>query len=439
MPDSSLLHKIQDAGVVGAGGAGFPTHVKLSKNVEYLIANGAECEPLICKDKELMKEFAPSIIEGLMLVRELVEAQKTIIGIKKKNTAEINSLKGNIDGRVKFCLMDDVYPAGDEYVLAHEATGRLVPQGGIPLEIGCVVDNVETLYNINLAARNIPVTDKFVTVAGAVKKPATFAVPIGTSIAECIKLAGGAAVAEYAVLSGGAMMGDLVTDMSTPVTKTTAGCIILPKEHQLIKRRSLPRQAVKRVGASACDQCYRCTELCPRWLLGYDIEPHEVMRSLSFNGEKWESYSRRSLNCIECNICSLYACPEDLDPKNVCTWAKRELMAKGQRPDKRRKVHVHPARSGRQVPTKLLTRKLGLSKYDAEAPYRRIDFMPEVVRIPLKQHIGVAATPIISIGDRVRKGDLIADVASNNLGARIHASIDGKVTSIDEYVTIEKA
>jgi hypothetical protein len=114
-------------------------------------------------------------------------------------------------------------------------------------------------------------------------------------------------------------------------------------------------------------------------------------------------------------------------------------MAKGQRPDKNRKVRVHPARHGRQVPTKLLTRKLGLSQYDGEAPYMRIDFMPEVVRIPLKQHIGVAATPTISIGERVRKGDLIADVASDNLGAKVHASIDGVVRSIDDYVTIEKA
>lgn len=439
MPDSNLLHKIQDAGVVGAGGAGFPTHVKLSKKVEYLIANGAECEPLICKDKELMKAFAPGIVEGLMLVRELVEAQNAIIGIKTKNSVEINTLKSNIDGRVKFCLMSDVYPAGDEYVLVYEATGRLIPQGGIPLEIDCVVNNVETLYNINMAARDIPVTDKFITTAGAVRKPSTFVVPIGTSIADCIQLAGGATVVEYAVLSGGAMMGELVTDMSNSVTKTTAGFIILPKDHQLIVRRSLPRQAVKRIGASACDQCYRCTELCPRWLLGYDIEPHEVMRSLSFNGEKWESYSRRSLNCIECNICSLYACPEDLDPKNVCTWAKRTLMAKGQRPDKSRTVRVHPARHGRQVPTKLLTRKLSLSQYDSEAPYMWIDFMPDMVRIPLKQHIGVAATPTISIGDRVRRGDLIADIALSNLGAKVHASIDGVVRSINDCVTIERA
>jgi Na+-translocating ferredoxin:NAD+ oxidoreductase RnfC subunit len=434
----NLAEKIRNAGVVGAGGAGFPAHIKFRGNVETLIANGAECEPLLAKDKAIMRYFAPQIVEGLELSSDWLSAKTTIVGIKSKNKDEIEALKKTLPAQTQIHLMADVYPAGDEFVLVYEATGKLIPPGGIPLEIGCVVANVETLYNIGLAAGDIPVTEKFITVAGAVRNPCTFKIPIGTSFKECIDIAGGATVSDYAILSGGAMMGELIDDVSTPITKTTAGLIVLPKDHQQVKRRSLSQEKLERVGASACDQCYRCTDLCPRWILGYQIVPHEVMRSLQFSGPRREEFSLQALLCIECNICSLYACPEDLDPKNICTGAKRKLMARGIRPDKSRPVNVHPLRSGRQVPTKLLTRKLGLSPYDTPAPYVGIIFEPQMVRIPLKQHAGTAAIPVVSVNDNVVKGQIIGDIAPDAIGAKVHASISGKVASIDKYVTIIK-
>lgn len=436
MPEQNLIEKIRDAGVVGAGGGGFPTHVKMRAGIETLIVNGAECEPLIAKDKELMKAFAPEIAEGLEAARGWISPKKVIFGIKAKNKDEVNALKKNLEPPISFCLMEDVYPAGDEYVLVFEATGKLVPPGGIPIEVGCVVVNVETLLNIGQAAKDIPVTEKIITVAGAVKNSVTFKVPIGISYADCIRLAGGATCREYAVLSGGAMMGELVTDMTTSVTKTTAGLIVLPVDHQMVRRRILPRKAVARIGASACDQCYRCTELCPRWLLGYDIVPHEVMRSLLFGAERREQFSVKALNCIECNICSLYACPEDLDPKSICTWSKRELFAKGIKIDKSRTPKAHPMRNGRQVPTKLLTRRLGLSLYDKPAPYVAIDFKPESITIPLKQHAGYAALPVVKAGDMVAKGQVIGDISPELLGARVHASIDGVIESAEGSITI---
>jgi Na+-translocating ferredoxin:NAD+ oxidoreductase RnfC subunit len=434
----NLTEKIRNAGVVGAGGGGFPTHVKLRAPVETLIANGAECEPLLAKDKAIMRHFAPEIIDGLGKSSDWLSAKNAIIGIKSKNKTEIDSLKKSAMPSVKFHSMADIYPAGDEFILVYEATGKLIPPGGIPLEVGCVVVNIETLYNISRAIKDIPVTEKFITVAGAVKKTCTFKVPIGTSFDDCIKLAGGATINEFAIIAGGAMMGELVTDISTPVTKTVAGLIVLPVEHQQIRRRMLSQQKLERVGASACDQCYRCTDLCPRWLLGYDIVPHEVMRSLLFSGPRWEQFSVKALNCIECNICSLYACPEDLDPKNVCTRAKRELFAKGLRPDKSRLLAPHPLRPGRQVSTKLLTRKLGLTQYDLPAPYIDIEFEPQRVMIPLKQHAGSAAIPVVKVNERVVKGQLIGDVAETNLGAKVHASIAGQIVSIDKSITIMK-
>ena len=426
--------------MVGAGGAGFPTFAKLSRDVNILIANGAECEPLISKDKELMRCFAPAIIQGLEIAGKAVSAKEIIVGIKEKNKQEVSALKQNSPHRVKFCLMKDVYPAGDEFVLVYEATGKLIPPAGIPLEIGCLVLNVETLFNISRAADGHPVTDKFISVSGAVKEPGTFKVPVGTSFADCISIAGGATASEFAVLSGGAMMGELVKDMNAPVTKTTAGLIVLPLEHQLIKRRLLPPKAVRTIGASACDQCYRCTELCPRWLLGYDIQPHEVMRSLAFAaGEREDHFNRYSMLCIECNICSLYACPEDLDPKNICTWSKREMLSRGIKADKNRPVKAHLMRDGRQVPTPLLTRKLGLASYDQQAPFKAIEFNPDKVHLALKQHAGLPAIPVVSRGDNVRRGDLVADIPVDGPGARVHASIDGFVEAVsDSEITLRR-
>jgi len=433
MLNFDFVEKVRKAGVVGAGGAGFPTFVKVRQDINTLIANGAECEPLISKDKELMRTFAPEIIKGLELTGKAVSAKEIVIGIKEKNQAEISALKNNSGYRIKYCLMKDVYPAGDEFVLVYEATGKLIPPAGIPIEIGCLVLNVETLYNIGRAVDGMPVTDKFITISGAVKNPGTFKIPLGTAISDCVELAGGATISDYAVLFGGAMMGELVTDASLPITKTTAGLIILPLEHQLVKRRLLPKKAVRTIGASACDQCYRCTELCPRWLLGYDIQPHEVMRSLLFAaGEREEHFNRYSILCIECNICSLYACPEDLDPKNICTWSKRELISRGLKVDKSRPVKAHPVRSGRQVPTPMLTRKLGLARYEEHAPFKKVDFHPERVRLPLKQHAGSAAVPVVNKGDTVSKGDIIAEIPNGMLGARIHASIDGIVEAVSE-------
>ena len=153
----SLAEKIFDAGVVGAGGAGFPSHIKAKSSVEIVIANGSECEPLIHKDYELMLHFPEEITNGLGLLIESTSAKKSFFGVKEKNTKAISAIENYLDGRTKITKLGDFYPSGDEFELVYEATGRLIPPAGIPLDIGCVVNNVETLYNIHLAEKKIPV------------------------------------------------------------------------------------------------------------------------------------------------------------------------------------------------------------------------------------------------------------------------------------------
>ena len=225
----------------------------------------------------------------------------------------------------KILVYEDVYPAGDEYILVYEVTGRQIPPGGIPLQVGCVVDNVETIVNLAHAVDGRPVTQKYVTVCGAVREPLTTVVPVGTSIRDCLALAGGCTVDDPVVLTGGLMMGGVAKSLDDPIAKNMGGVIALPRDHYLIRRKTAAKETYTRIGHGQCDQCSLCTELCPRYILGYPIEPHRVMRTLLMSGPEKERGSLWAQYCCECNVCSFIACPEQLDPKNICVDAKAIL------------------------------------------------------------------------------------------------------------------
>ena len=434
----SLEEKIFKAGIVGAGGAGFPAHIKAKSRVEFVLANGAECEPLIHKDYELMVNFPKEIMEGFNLLIESTSAKKGYFGIKEKNEKAISAISKHLNGKSELTKLGDFYPSGDEFELVYEATGKLIPPAGIPLDIGCVVNNVETLYNIARAEQKIPVTKKFICVAGAVKKPSSFFVPVGTSFKSVIEFAGGAKIKEFGVFVGGVMMGKLTFDLEEVITKTTAGLIVLPKDHYLIKRKNQPEQNWHRIGKSACDQCSYCTEFCPRYLLGYQVEPHKVMRSLGFTKTGASVWNQMAELCCSCGLCTLYACPEDLYPKEACDKAKTEMKEAGIKFIQQKPVKVHPIKEGRRVPLKQLIMKLKLQEYDVESPFNPKEIIVKSVQIPLLQHIGNPSVPVVKRDEVVEEGSVIAEVVEGNLGAKVHASIKGKVTGITEkYIMIE--
>ena len=436
----SLDQKIFEAGVVGAGGAGFPTNVKAKSTVEFMLANGAECEPLIHKDLEIMKNFPKEIVHGMELMMQNTKAKKGYFGIKGKNAEAIEKIQEQFaNGKIEMTMLGDFYPSGDEYELVYAATKRLIPPHGIPLDVGCVVNNVETLYNVSRAAEGKPVTEKFLTVAGAVKKPSSFFVPIGTSFEELIKHAGGTTVGEFGVFVGGLMMGRLTYDLSEVVTKTTAALIVLPQDHYLIKRMGRPKQDMNRIGKSACDQCSYCTEFCPRYLLGYDVQPHKVMRSLVFTTSGKELWNQYADLCCACGLCSLYACPEDLYPREACVQSKDEMKAIGQKYEQQKPVKVHPIKEGRRVPLKQLRKRLNVEEYEKATPYNKEKPQPNVVKILLQQHIGAPAKATVKIGESVNVGDVIAKPEEGKLGSVIHASLSGKVTHVsEEFIRISK-
>jgi Na+-translocating ferredoxin:NAD+ oxidoreductase RnfC subunit len=433
-----LQEKIFNAGVVGAGGAGFPAHIKAKSKVEFVLANGAECEPLIHKDYELMLHFSKEICRGLDLLIESTAAKKGYFGVKEKNSKAISAIGKHLNGKTELTKLGDYYPSGDEFELVYEATGRLIPPAGIPLDIGCVVNNVETLYNIALAEEETSVTKKFICVAGAVRKPSSFFVPVGTSFKDAIDFVGGSKVSEFGIFVGGVMMGHLTFDLNEVITKTTAGIIVLPKDHYLIKRKNQPEENWHRIGKSACDQCSYCTEFCPRYLLGYQVEPHKVMRSLGFTKTGAAVWNQMAELCCSCGLCTLYACPEDLYPKEACDKAKVEMKEAGIKFIQQKPVKVHPIKEGRQVPLKQLIMKLKLQDYDVEAPHHSEKISINKVRIPLQQHIGKPAEVIVKKGELVEEGQMIGKVPDGELGANIHASITGKVSQVTfENIFIE--
>jgi len=295
------------------------------------------------------------------------------------------------------------------------------------------VANVETLINIGL---DRPVTHKYLSVAGAVANPITLRVPVGITIGEAIDAAGGPTVSDFGVLLGGVMMARPAAGLDVPVTKTTGGIVVLPAAHSLIRRHNAPMIQVNRIGRSACDQCRFCTEFCPRFLLGHPIEPHRAMQSLGF--ALGADAMVATLYCCECNLCTMFACPEDLDPKNVCVQAKplareRGLTFKGDPAT----ITPHPMAEFRRVPMRRLIARLGLGEFNNVGPLVEHAFAPRTVKILLKQHAGVPAAAVVKCGDRVRVGDLLAVPPEGKLGARVHASIDGVVTVQKEAIVIE--
>ena len=437
----NIAELVKDAGVVGAGGAGFPTHVKLQAKVETVIANGAECEPLLYKDKEVMRLQPEAGVDGIAKVMEITGAKKGILALKKKNQEAILKFEQILKKtkNIELFILGDFYPSGDEVILVVDTTGRNVPPTGLPLHVGCVVNNVETLMNLSFALNsNQPVIEKYVTICGAVKKPVTLKVPVGITLRELIELSGGLTEPDCVFLKGGAMMGTAIINLNDPITKTSAGYIALSKDHSLARRKTTSYHSLERIGKSACDQCSYCTEFCPRYLVGHPIQPHRVMRSLQFSGPTFENESNWALACIECGICGLYACPEDLSPHEICGHIKKELGIKGIRVQPPpTPVKSHPLQEYRRVPMSKLMHKLNLTTYDHPAHFENIHYQPKQVQLPLKQHTGVPAEPLVKVGQRVKKGDKIADIPTGKLGTPIHASISGKVISVDGNIIIE--
>ena len=435
-----LKERLRQCGVVGAGGAGFPAYAKLSAEADTVILNCAECEPLLKLHRQVLEERTYEILSALSEILSATGAKRGIVALKAHYTEAVQALEAEIGDFPALSIhkLDSVYPAGDELILIHEVTGRTVAPGNLPITVGVTVCNVETVYNVYRAIEGHGVTDKYVTVAGAVKKPITLCVPIGTKLSELLAAAGGATEEDVAYLSGGPMMGGLVS-LSDVVTKTTNALLVLPAEHAVIQNKKRNSQIHLRRAMSVCCQCRSCTELCSRYLLGYPVQPHLVMRVLSNGGRGDASVLDGAMFCSGCGLCETYSCPQGLSPKALITQMKAEARQNGKKPP----VGIKPREIDRdaiykKVSVERLTARLGLQVYDRPAPMEK-KFTTDSVKVLLAQHIGAPSVPSVAVGDTVKKGDVIATAAKDALSVGLHAPIDGRVTVVNaKYIKIER-
>ncbi|AUV26887.1 MULTISPECIES: cobalamin reductase PduS [unclassified Citrobacter freundii complex] len=428
----TIRERVRAAGVVGAGGAGFPAHVKLLAQVDTFLVNAAECEPMLKVDQQLMAVQAERLIRGVQYAMTATGARAGIIALKEKYQRAINALTPLLPAGIRLHILPDVYPAGDEVLTIWMATGRRVPPAALPVSVGVVVNNVQTVLNIARAVeQQYPVTRRTLTVNGAVARPITLTVPIGMSLREVLALAGGATVDDPGFINGGPMMGGLITSLDTPVSKTTGGLLVLPKSHALIQRRMQDERTVLSVAKTVCEQCRLCTDLCPRHLIGHELSPHLLVRAVNYQQTATPQLLLTALTCSECNVCESVACPVGISPMRINRMLKRELRALNHRYEGPLNPEDEMAKY-RLIPVKRLITKLGLSDWYHDAPLTETDYPTDKTTLLLRQHIGASAIPCVRQGENVVRGQCVADVPSGALGAPVHATIDGIVSEITE-------
>ena len=439
----NLIEMVKAAGVVGAGGAGFPTHVKLNTKVEYFIVNAAECEPLIETDKYLCRTFADRIVKTIPVIAESLGASRKVIALKGAYEKEIAALREaikNSGSDVEIFEMGYFYPAGDEQTLIQQVTGRCVPERGLPSDVGCVVDNVGTVLNIADALEGKAVTEKYLSVVGEVTHTMQLHVPIGTSVLECVRAAK-PTISEFALIMGGPMMGKRLTSQAeieqAVVTKTTGNIMVLPKDHYLFKKTALPMETVRKQTKSACLQCKMCTDLCPRYLIGHQIRPNLMMRGLwrepsITDNEEYLRMFGDAANCCSCGVCEMFACPMGLSPRKVNEYLKGEFRKRGIQVPKNPEAHAREFVQERKTPTNRLVARLGLSEYYGKHPSSCEELSVDTVFIPFSQHIGKPAAAVKQAGDTVAKGELLAAAAEGALSANIHSSVNGVIEEITD-------
>ena len=312
-----ILRIIREAGVVGLGGAGFPTHVKLSpppdKKVDTVIVNGCECEPYLTTDNRLMIEESEQLVAGLQIILKVVEDAKGFIAIEDNKPEAIAALQKACAGvpGVEVAVVKTKYPQGAEKQLINAVTKREVPSGGLPADAGCIVNNVDTVIAIQRAFfRGRPLMRKVVTITGgAIANPGNYKVRIGTKINDLVKIAGGFKTNPAKVVVGGPMMGTAIFDLDVPVVKTTGGVLFLTEEEAHIP----PEEN--------CIRCGQCVEHCPIGLIPIELNT-DVLRE---NSEKFLQHN--GLECIECGSCS-YICPANRRLSQSIRTVRRVELAK---------------------------------------------------------------------------------------------------------------
>ena len=438
---NQLKELIASAGVVGAGGAGFPTAVKVAVGADSLVINASECEPLLYTDYMLMQTHMQRILDGAEAVMAAANIPNGYLGIKAHNVKRLGLTDGQqMSAHVRVAQLPDAYPVGDEVILVYQVLHRVIKPGALPLTVGALVMNAETLYNVDRALKDhVPVTEKWVTISGRVAHPVVTRVPIGMNVGELLKKMGVTVPADTVVLDGGPAMGAVIDPATAIIKKTTKGITLYPNDIPAVTGKFTENHVVNIHATSNCCQCTRCTDLCPRALLGYPLQPHKIVRtSLSVVAEMPQLFTEATA-CCGCGVCELVACCQNISPRRVYAQVKAILAKNKLRYSGTAEPEVDPDREYRIVPSTRFQQLIGVLPLDKMPTLRDELQSTASVTLPTRQHVGAPATPCVRNGDTVHTGDVIA-TANGAISANIHASIDGVVTAVsDSAITIARA
>ena len=434
-----LKELMREAGIVGAGGAGFPSYAKLADGADTLVINGAECEPLLYTDFVILQKEMPLVLLGIQSVLDQAKIPQALLCVKEHTAKRLRLKDGaKLADRIILKTLPDVYPMGDEISLIYEATGRVVRPGNLPITAGVIVYNVETMLNAGLLVkRSLPVTKKWLTIAGDIPEAVVVRVPIGASVAELFERNSIEIPEGYVVLDGGPSMGKIIDPESAVITKTTKSLLILPETCEAVKTKLIDGDKSIARAETACCQCTRCTDLCPRALLGYPLEPHKMVRTAKSAVSIMPEMVISATLCCGCGLCESLACSQGISPRAVINEYKGLLAKNKLRYAGKADVEPLPEREYRMIPSERWASVLGVAKYDKVAKYIGDQAEFTRVEILLRQHIGVPSVPCVADGESVVAGQKIAS-AADGLSLPQYATMDGVVTVYADRIIIEK-
>lgn len=430
---------MKGAGIVGAGGAGFPSYAKLAGGADTLLINGAECEPLLYTDYVILKRELSLVLSGISAVIEELSIPRAILSVKAHTAKRLSFTDGEeLSPKIRVKVLPDVYPIGDEISLIYESVKRVVRPGNLPITAGVIVYNVETMYNLGTALRRgVPVTMKWLTLGGDIDNPCVVRVPVGTRVCDLLSRFNIKVGEGRVVIEGGPSMGKIINPETATVKKTTKGILILPEGIQASQSKKMNEKMAVARAETACCQCTRCTDMCPRNLLGYPLEPHKMVRTAMGAVTVSPEMVISATLCCSCGVCESLACSQGISPRAVINNYKALLSKNKMKYVGKEDVTPGWEREYRKIPSEKWESTLGVKKFDTVC-----DFVGEItdfsrVEIPLSQNIGAPSVPCVSDGDTVSVGDVIAECAEG-LSLPLHASVSGRVTIGNGKIIIDK-